>query len=93
MTELDGSITEKIMAAAWSKQHFQMLNENAVWAVPRSGLTFQKRQGKLILIDAMPHMIEMPYNEEELREYQESDYQAIKENFERAGIPVEKETT
>lgn len=92
MTELDGSITEKIMAASWSKQHFQMLAENGVWAVPRSGLTFQKREGKLILIERMPFLPGMPGTAAALKEFQEDDYNAIKENFERAGIPVEKET-
>ena len=92
MTELDGSITEKIMAASWSKQHYGMMNEGGIWVIPRSGITFQKRDGKLMLIDTMPWQLGMPLDAASLVAAQEADYQAIKENFERAGIPVEKET-
>ena len=93
MTELDGSIPEKILAASWSKSHYAMMNEGGVWAIPRSGITFQKREGKLVLINAMPWSPMMPLDAASLVAAQEADYQAVKENFERAGIPVEKETT
>lgn len=72
----------------WSRQHFDMLAEGAVWGVPRSGLVFQKRDGALVLIESMPWMDGMPITEEELTEQQESEYQSIKRHFEAAGITV-----
>ena len=73
---------------AWSKQHFAMLADGGTWAVPRSGLVFQRRGDMLVLVEKMPHDPAMPLSEAELSDYQDEDFKAIKEHFEAAGIPV-----
>ena len=72
----------------WSRQHFEMLAEGAVWAVPRSGLVFQKQDGRLVLTMTMPWMVGMPITEDELTKQQDSEYQEIVCHFEAAGIKV-----
>ena len=67
-----------------------MLRPGGVWGVPRSGLTFTKRDGKLVLTETMPHTSEMPGTEAEWRKYQNDDYMDIKRHFEAAGVPVER---
>ena len=67
-----------------------MLREGGVWGVPRSGLTFTKQGGKLVLTEVGPHMPGMPVSEAELRKFQNDDYMVIKQHFETAGIPVER---
>lgn len=76
---------------AWSKWHFEMMSNAGVWGVPRSGLVFQKREHKLVLIAQMPWSDELPMTNEELVEYQEVDYNCIKARFEAAGIEVERD--
>jgi len=82
----------------WSLNHFAMLREGGVWAVPRSGLLFRKEGNALILIARMPYTSEMaqaaadghdvPASEADLRAYQDTDYACIDKNFEGAGITV-----
>ncbi len=82
----------------WSLDHFNLLNEGAVWAIPRSGLMFRKEKGSLVLFARMPYTEEMkkaseagsdvPSSAEALREYQDSDYAKIAEVFGGAGITV-----
>ena len=73
---------------AWSKNHFARMNDGGMWAVPRSGLIFQKRGARLVLTARMPHMDGMPLSAEQLREYQDADFKVIQSNFEAARIPV-----
>lgn len=75
----------------WCKLIWRGLSEGGVWGVPRSGLIFRKSDGKLVLIDRMPVMPGMPLSEKELEEYQDSDYEVIREHFAAAGIEVEKQ--
>ena len=70
---------------------FAIMAQGGTWGVPRSGLIFQKLGQKLVLVSRMPPEAGMPMSAQELREYQDSDYAAIKEHFEAAGIPVEEE--
>jgi hypothetical protein len=73
----------------WSKQFFRMLNEGGTWAVPDGGLVFTKREGSLVLVDAMPWVpILMGRTQREWFAYQEEQFQTIKEHFEAAGVPV-----
>lgn len=91
MTSNHGSIRHERgeeFSVLWSKAMFAQLAEGGVWGVPRSGLLFQKRDDKLVLIDAMPHMEGMPISDEELREQQKSDFENIRDVFKQAGIEV-----
>jgi hypothetical protein len=78
--------------AAWSREHFRAMAQQGVWGVPRSGLTFQKRGDKLVLIERMPHdhalVGPMPMSAAELRAYQDEDFEVIRREFGRAGIEV-----
>ena len=76
--------------ASWCREIWRALKVGGVWGVPRSGLTFTKRDDKLVLTEVMPHMPGMPGTEADLRAYQDEDYEAIKRHFETAGIPVER---
>ena len=76
--------------AAWSEMMFAVLAEGGTWGVPRSGLVFTKREGKLVLTAAMPFEPGMPGDADDLREYQDADYGIIKRAFEAAGIEVER---
>jgi hypothetical protein len=75
---------------AWSKDHFELMAQGGIWAVPRSGLVFTKILDGLVLTAVMPHEPEMPVSEAELHEYQDADYAVIKEHFEAAGVPVSR---
>lgn len=74
----------------WSRGLFDMMNERALWSVPRSGLLFQRQGDALVLVDAMPWDPDMPMTAAELRAYQEDDYHAIARRFRAAGIRVRK---
>jgi hypothetical protein len=74
----------------WSRRHFAMMKDGGTWAVPRSGMIFQKKGNALILISEMPHMPEMPITAEQLREQQDGDFRVIKEYFEAAGVAIRK---
>jgi hypothetical protein len=75
----------------WCFRLFHSLAEGGTWAVPRSGLIFQRQGDKLVLIQMMPHDPAMPMSADELRAYQQDDYDAIASRFRAGGIPVEKE--
>lgn len=72
----------------WSRNHFQIIMDGGTWAVPRSGLIFQKRSTRLELIARMPHNPDMPLTADELREQQRSEFDRIKSHFEAAGVTV-----
>jgi hypothetical protein len=70
-----------------------MLRPGGVWAVPRSGLVFQKTSldpPTLTLVETMPPDPEMPMTAKQLKEFQEEDFNVIKEHFGEAGIAVVK---
>jgi hypothetical protein len=75
---------------AWSRQTFDTLRDGGVWMVPSGGLIFTKRGGGLVLTQAMPWMEEMPVGRDELIKQQDGMYDAIKQHFEAAGVPVSK---
>jgi hypothetical protein len=74
---------------AWSRDRFDQMKLGGTWAVPRSGLVFQRTgKSELTLFDAMPHIPEMPCTKEQLIEFQTADYRVIAERFTLAGISV-----
>lgn len=72
----------------WSRNHFRMMADGGTWAVPRSGLIFQKHGTRLELTACMPHDPAMPITAAELHEQQLSEFRSIKRNFELAGVTV-----
>ncbi len=76
--------------ADWCRQHFALIREGGVWMVPRSGMIFTKREGRLVLTVEMPYMPEMEgtITAEQLREQQDAEFETIREHFAAAGIEV-----
>jgi hypothetical protein len=83
----------------WSRNFFNLLKLNAVWAVPRSGLMFRKVSlFELALDNVMPwsegmgqgwrHGLDVPPNKEELRKFQQMDFETIASRFRAAGVDV-----
>jgi hypothetical protein len=77
----------------WCNQMWNSLADGGTWAVPRSGLVFQKDKAKkrLVLIARMPYEEGMPGTAEDLRAYQESDFQAIAMRFALIGVGLEND--
>jgi hypothetical protein len=75
---------------AWCGRHFSFLAEGGVWAVPRSGLVFQRRGDTLVLIESMPWMPEMEgiVTPAELDEQQACEYDQIRNHMRAAGVKV-----
>jgi hypothetical protein len=81
------------MHVEWCRTFFSTLADGGTWAVPRSGLVFQKRDRSLVLVARMPHhpgmlKLPQPITEDDLTVYQDDDYAVICEHFEAAGISV-----
>ena len=76
----------------WCRQMWRSLRDGGVWAIPRSGLIFRKQGDQLVLINRMPHMVEMPITAAQLIEQQESDFEVTKDRFGRVGVTVTKQT-
>ena len=76
----------------WSRNQFRIMANGGTWAVPRSGLIFNRRGDTLVLTARMPHDPTMPCSAQELSEQQQGDVDSIKRHFEAAGITVCDET-
>jgi hypothetical protein len=76
--------------ALWCRGMWEMLAEGGSWAVPRSGLIFTKREGKLMLTERMPHTDEL-MSEKVLRELQDEDFEIIRDRFQKIGVEVVKD--
>lgn len=74
----------------WSRMQFTMLADGGVWAIPRSGIVFQRRGDELHLHEVMPWSADMPISEAQLKEQQDDEFEAVKTHFEAAGIPVHR---
>ena len=76
----------------WCRQLWASLADGGRWAIPRSGLIFAKRKGKLVLLTAMPWMPEMKgtITAKQLKQQQDSDFNATVENFGAIGVKVER---
>jgi hypothetical protein len=76
----------------WCQKLFSVMAEGGTWAVPRSGLIFQKRQGKLICTIRMPHDPKMPCSAAELKRQQDGDVRVIGEHFAAINVSVEDQS-
>jgi hypothetical protein len=83
----------------WSRNFFNLLSVNAVWAVPRSGLVFKKVSlFELALDSVMPWSeaigqgyqrgMDVPRNAQALRQYQQLEFETISLRFEAAGVKL-----
>jgi hypothetical protein len=83
-------MSEQEFHSEWCRQMWSMMADLGTWGVPRSGLIFQKvaEKSKLVLINMMPHDPSMPMSAEELREYQRSDFNVIREQFAKIDVHV-----
>ena len=77
---------------AWCRRHFDMLADGGKWGIPRSGLVFQRRGDRLVLIALMPWdpSMEGRITREQLDEQQADEYEQNRRHFEAAGITVER---
>jgi len=73
----------------WFRNMYHMLNEGGRWGVPRSGLMFQKRAGKFICTERLPHIAVMTLTPEQWRDQQDWDFNGVRECFAAIGITVE----
>lgn len=77
-------------AVTWCGNLFRSLNDKGVWAVPRSGLLFQRQGDVLVLVDRMPHIAEMPVTADELVAAQDAEFDAIQRHFAAVSVTVTK---
>ena len=72
----------------WCRNLFASLNEGGVWAVPRSGLIFNKRGNTFVLVARMPWMDDMPITAKQLKRQQDGDIAVITLHFSLIGVAV-----
>jgi hypothetical protein len=89
-------MTEEQEFQRWCLQMWGMLAEGAMWGIPRSGLIFHRREGKLVLTQVIPWQAGMAdesghalTDADDLLLYQRNDYETIKFYFNGAGIEVD----
>lgn len=77
----------------WCRALYNGLVPGGLWAVPRSGLIFEKVEDGLVLHEVMPWMPEMGgvITPEELVEQQRGEFEVIREHFAAADITVTKD--
>ena len=78
--------------AQWIRETFDLVKNDGIWVVPRSGLTFRKNiQGEdsLTLVQRGPAPFDnTPYEPRLWAEYQQNDYLLIAGHASDAGIDV-----
>ena len=77
--------------SGWCRNLWRTLRDGGSWAIPRSGLIFQKRGDQFVLIAAMPYdekMAEIGVTPERLKQQQDADFRLTKEHFARVGVEV-----
>ena len=89
--------------ARWCRRTFDSLVDRGRWAVPRSGLIFERRGTVLHLVSRMPFTDELsaaatagrdvPADAAALRTYQDRDLALIRSRFEEAGLAIVDSTT
>jgi hypothetical protein len=62
--------------------------EGAVWVEESCGLMFRRQGERLVLVDRMPHVPDMPFTAERLLEAQRAQYEDIRRGWAAAGIEV-----
>lgn len=72
----------------WCRLMWAGMKEGGRWGIPRSGLIFAKQEGRLVLVDSMPHMDGMPITVDQLLQQQQSDFNATVDRFGRVGVEV-----
>lgn len=72
----------------WCRSTFEKLNDDGVWAVPRTGMLFRKNKTArtLVWVASFPHEENFGVPPETARI---SDFMNIRHEFAKAGIPVE----
>jgi len=78
----------------WSQRLWDMLKDDGVWGIPRSGLMFRKNvaQARFVLYDRLPYRTEMPWTREQHLQFQDDDIEVIRTVFASLGIEVVDET-
>jgi len=74
----------------WCRELFDSLNDGGMWGLPECGLVFRKIGAELVLIERMPHFDTMSITADQLRQFQESEYENNRQHFEAAGIKVRR---
>ena len=64
---------------AWSRTVFNVMKEGATWAVPRSGLVFQRKGNGLVLVSP---------EKDAMSQFQRDDFKIIAIHFAAAGVAV-----
>lgn len=75
-------------SVVWSGNLFRSLSDGGSWAMPRSGLIFEKRGQELCLRLRMPHDPKMPITAAQLRAQQDADFNVVSQSFGAAGVTV-----
>jgi hypothetical protein len=71
----------------WARKHFRKMREGQKWIVPRTGMVFIKRDGRLELIDfVVPDPVVLP--EEMWMTARQLDFAEMSSYFTAAGITV-----
>lgn len=73
----------------WTKRQIEMLIIGGIWGVPRSGLMIQRTgQNEVQLTAALPHQEGMDITPEQLKAFQQDDWNLIRQHIEAAGFTV-----
>jgi hypothetical protein len=75
---------------AWCRNMFSMLAEGGMWAVPRSGLIFNRVGEELILATEMPWQADLSGTPQDWADFQADEFESIREHFGAAGITVKR---
>jgi hypothetical protein len=80
--------------AEWATAMWNMLRDNGIWGIPRSGLMYRKdkERARLTLYERMPWMEGMPLTREELLAEQDSDHGGLVVLFAIIGVEVVDDT-
>jgi hypothetical protein len=91
-------MTSEPKHTGWCKRQHAILSNHGRWAVPRSGLVFQKTEKGFALDNVMPFTDDMgmasvmgrdvPSTPEELLDYQRNDFACIRRHFKAARLEV-----
>jgi hypothetical protein len=82
------------MTTPWATNLWAMLNDGAVWGVPRSGMVYRKEEEakRLVLIERLHYDEAMPWTRESHIEQQADEHTGITKVFAAIGIEVTDNT-
>ena len=74
--------------AEWCQGLWDSIADGGVWAVPRSGIVLKKDEAakRMTLSERMPWVPEMPGTPEDLRLYQDADFESVAKRFALIGV-------